>query len=114
MRPTNEKGRNMRMQSRVFSTWSRRLMGKTGAAKWIKAIVRAVFLLGVGFVMVYPVLDVYKRQKLRFVGQRPLSSLIKVSLLFSVSAMMIPRYIVMSNLHMFNTYCCLLYTSRCV
>ena len=44
------------MQSRVFSTWSRRLMGKTGAAKWIKAIVRAVFLLGVGFVMVYPVL----------------------------------------------------------
>ncbi len=46
----------------------------------------------------------YPLAKLRFVGQRPLSSLIKVSLLFSVSAMMIPRYIVMSNLHMINTY----------
>ena len=46
----------------------------------------------------------YPLAKLRFVGQKPLSSLIKVSLLFSVSAMMIPRYIVMSNLHMINTY----------
>lgn len=41
---------------------------------------------------------------LDFHGRKTISSIIKVSLLFSVTAMLIPRYIVMSKLNMINSY----------
>ena len=46
----------------------------------------------------------YPLAKLRFVGQRFMSSMVKVSLLFTSAAMLIPQYIVMSQLHIINTY----------
>lgn len=46
----------------------------------------------------------YPLAKMRFVGQRFMSSMVKVSLLFTSAAMLIPQYIVMSQLHIINTY----------
>ena len=46
----------------------------------------------------------YPLARLSFHGRRFISSVVKVSLLFSVTAMLIPRYIVMSRLGMINTY----------
>lgn len=46
----------------------------------------------------------YPLARLNFHGRKLISSVVKVSLLFSVTAMLIPRYIVMSKLNMINTY----------
>lgn len=46
----------------------------------------------------------YPLARINFHGRRVISGVVKVSLLFSVTAMLIPRYIVMSRLNMVNTY----------
>lgn len=46
----------------------------------------------------------YPLARLQFHGKALISRVVKLSLLFSVTAMLIPRYIVMSNLGMINTY----------
>lgn len=46
----------------------------------------------------------YPLAKMRFVGQRFTSSMVKVSLLFTSAAMLIPQYIVMSQINIINTY----------
>lgn len=49
-------------------------------------------------------LAAYPLARLDFHGKKFISEVVKVSLLFSITAMLIPRYIVMSKLNMINTY----------
>jgi len=51
----------------------------------------------------------YPLAKLHFVGRNFTKSMIKLSLLFTSSAMLIPQYIVMSKLHIVNTYGALIF-----
>ena len=49
-------------------------------------------------------LAAYSLARLNFTGRKLISDIVRLSLLFTTALMLIPQYIVMSKLHMINTY----------
>jgi len=49
-------------------------------------------------------LAAYALARLNFTGRKLISDIVRLSLLFTTALMLIPQYIVMSKLHMINTY----------